>query len=97
MAKTDNEVKLYMKHRANKTQEISAAKAGMTAKTGRKYEQAKLLPSQNKKERTYKTRLDPFLEHTEYIKNMYLDAPKLHAKTILKHLIETFPGSNYNM
>jgi hypothetical protein len=97
MAKTDNEVKLYMKHRANKTQEIAAAKAGMTAKTGRKYEQTKLLPSQTKKERSYKTRPDPFLEHTAYIQNMYRDAPKLHAKTILKHLMETFPGSDYNM
>jgi len=67
----------------------------MTAKTARKYEKSGLLPSQSKQSRAYKTRKDPFIQHEDYIKKMYLNAPKLHTKTILQHLIATFPESNY--
>jgi hypothetical protein len=97
MAKTDNEVKIYMKHRITQTQELAAAKAGMTAKTARKYEQSGKLPSENKKPRDYKTRVDPFEQHAAYIEKIYIAAPKLHARTILKHLIATFPAANYNV
>jgi hypothetical protein len=97
MAKTDHEVKLYMKHRISQTQEMSAAKAGMTAKTGRKYEQSGKLPSKHKKKRGYATRVDPFMQHEEYIKQMYIATPKLQTKTILNHLIATFPTANYGL
>jgi transposase len=95
MAKTNYEVKIYMKHRTTHTQEAAAAKAGMTAKTARKYEQSGKLPGETKKPRDYKTRADPFEKHTKYIEDMYIAAPRLHAKTILKHLISTFPEANY--
>ena len=97
MSKTNNEVKLYMKHRTNHTQETAAAKASMTAKTGRKYEKSGLLPSQSKQVRQYKTRIDPFARHEDYIKKMYLKSPTFHAKTILQHLITIFPEENYKM
>ena len=97
MAKTDYEVKLYMKYRLSQTQEIAAAKSGMTPKTARKYAQSCNLPSKNKKLRDYSTRVDPFIQHAQYIKEMYIAAPKLQAKTILKHLIATFPNANYQL
>ena len=95
MAKTDYEVKIYMKHRITQTQELASAKAGMTAKTARKYEQSGKLPSESKKLRDYQTRRDPFEQHAKYIEEMYIGAPRLHAKTILKHLISTFPEADY--
>ena len=97
MAKTDKEVKLFMKHRETLSQELSAAKVGMTAKTGRKYEKSGLLPSQNKQVRTYKTRANPFAEHSRLIEDKFKASPKLHARTILMHLMTTFPDANYNI
>src|SRR5690348_13247959 len=45
--KQDSEVKLYMQARkAGKSQKLAAAKAGMSERTGRKYEQLGKLPSQ---------------------------------------------------
>jgi hypothetical protein len=61
-----------MKHRVTHNQEISAAKAGMTAKTGRKYEKNKDLINGKKQARDYKTRSDPFAEHDEYIKQLFI-------------------------
>ena len=86
-----------MKHRTNQTQEIAAAKSGMTAKTARKYEKSSLLPSQSKTDRNYKTREDAFAQHADYIKKMYLKSPKLHTKTILQHLMAIFPDSGYKI
>ena len=97
MAKTKNEVRIYMKHRVTHNQEISAAKAGMTAKTGRKYEKNKDLINEKKQARDYKTRPDPFAEHDEYIKQLFIKSPELHSKTILDHLRATFPHVNYDM
>ena len=85
-----------MKYRDLHTQEVSAAKAGMTAKTGRKYEKNKDLINANKEPRDYKTRADPFAEHDKYIKQLFINSPELHARTILDHLRETFPHANYH-
>jgi hypothetical protein len=58
--KKDSEVKLYMQARkAGKTQKLAAAKAGMSERTGRKYEQMGKLPSQLKQPRTWLTRKNP--------------------------------------
>jgi hypothetical protein len=47
--KKDSEVKLYIQVRkAGKTQKLAAAKAGMSERAGRKYEQLGKLPSQLK-------------------------------------------------
>ena len=77
MAKTDKEVKLFMKHRETLSQELSAAKVGMTIKTGRKYEKSGVLPSQNKHIRTYKTRTNPFAQHSNLIEEKFKASPKL--------------------
>ena len=59
--KKDTEVKLYMQERRKgTTQRLAAARAGMSERTGRKYERAGQLPSQLKRPHTWKTRSDPF-------------------------------------
>ena len=59
--KTDAEVLLMKRERAKgRTQEQAAARAGMSVRTARQYEQRGQLPSQLKQPRTYQTRPNPF-------------------------------------
>lgn len=58
---TDNQVRRLMKLiQTEKTYATAAAKAGMDEKTARKYRRIGKLPSEIKKERTWRTRKDPF-------------------------------------
>lgn len=67
-------------------QVVSAAKAGMTEKTGRKYIKVRLLPSQMNKERYWKTREDPFQEVWTEIEELLKNEPGLEAVTIFDYL-----------
>ena len=54
------EVMLYMRERhKGTTQEVAAARAGMSERTARRYEKAGKLPSQLKRPRTWRTRANP--------------------------------------
>jgi len=51
--KSDAEVRLYMKERSkDRTQEQAAAKAGMSVRAARRYEQLRQVPSQLRPSRT---------------------------------------------
>jgi len=66
---TDQQVRrLRMLIQTEKTQATAASKAGMDAKTARKYVQSGKLPSQIKKEHSWRTRQDPFEQEWEAIK-----------------------------
>ena len=56
---TDQQVCLYMKIRKNKSQELAAAKAGISERSARRIESAVTLPSQNPR-RYWRSRPDPF-------------------------------------
>ena len=57
---TDRQVRLMRQKRMEgKTQETAAAKAGMSVRSARKW-QSGPLPSENRQERTWRTRPDPF-------------------------------------
>ncbi len=59
--KSDREVKLMRRERAKgASQELAAARAGMSVRTVRKYEKLGMLPSQVGKPHTWRTREDPF-------------------------------------
>ena len=59
--KKDTEVKLLMQERRKGTpQRLAAARAGMSERTARKYEQVSELPSQLKRPHTWATRTNPF-------------------------------------
>ena len=78
--KTDAEVLLMTKERGKgKTQEQAAARAGMSVRTVRTYEQAGRLPSELKAPRAYRTRTDPFAEDwpwvVEHLRRMELEWP----------------------
>ena len=90
---TDQQVrKLRMLIQTEKTQAIAAAKAGMDEKTARKYLSSGKMPSQSKKEHTWRTREDPFEEEWEDIRQKLAINPGLEAKTIFDGLQRQKPG-----
>ncbi len=90
---TDKQVRKLMKLiEAEKTQYLAASKAGMDEKTARKYLRNKTLPSQQKKDHTWRTRKDPFEEVWSEIRD-YLEAnPTLEGTTIFFYLQREYPG-----
>jgi len=76
-----------------KTQEAAAAAAGMTVPTARKWARGSV-PSQRKKARHWRTRVDPFAEVWDPVVVPLLErdpAGVLEAKTIIKELDRRFP------
>lgn len=74
------------------TLEIAAAKAGMDAKTARKYLRDRRLPSEMRQKHTWRTRPDPFADVWEQIRQQLTLEPGLQAKTLFQHLQEAHPG-----
>ena len=66
--KKDAEVLLYMKERHKGTSKrVAAARTGMSERTARKYERDGKLPSQLKRPRTWRTRVNPFEEDWPWV------------------------------
>jgi hypothetical protein len=93
MTATDAQVRLIMKERSKgRTQEQAAVKANLhSPKTVRKYEKLGKLPSELKKDRTYRTRNDPFESDWDELEQMLQNAPELEAKTLFDWLCERTP------
>ena len=79
----------YRRFKLNLKTEKSLAIA--SEKTGRKYRDQQLLPSQNKVAHTWQTRKDPFSGVWNKIKEMILINPGLEAKTIFNDLKQKNP------
>ncbi len=91
--KKDGEIKLLLDERGKGTkQKLAAARAGVSERTARKYEQAGKLPSQLKKPRTHRTRDDPFVGDWPWVEAQIRDDPALQTKTLFALLCAAFPG-----
>lgn len=91
--KKDAEVQLLLRERQKgRTQVQAAARAGMSERTARKYEQAGALPSQLKRPRTHRTRPDPFLDDWPWIVTQLERDNALQAKTLFELLCAQQPG-----
>jgi len=91
--KKDTEVKLSMQERRKGTsQRVAAARAGMSERTGRKYEQARQLPSHLKTLHTWQTRINPFEEDWPWVVSQLERDPALQGKTLFALLCERHPG-----
>ena len=92
---TDQQVRLLRQKRMEgKTQETSAAMAGMSQRSARKW-QCGPLPSESKQERWWRTRPGPFdgVWEEEILSLLQGEAAgKLRATTIIDWLEERFPG-----
>ena len=90
---TDNQIRrLRVLSKVEKNQEIAAAKAGMDAKTARRYLRSGKLPSESRQERTWRTRADPFDGVWEEVVSLLNNGPGLEAKTLLEELQRRYPG-----
>lgn len=75
------------------SKERVADKAGMDAKTARKYRRLGKLPSEVRRmERDYRTRNDPFVEVWPQLETQLQLNPGLEAKTLFADLQRRFPG-----
>jgi hypothetical protein len=75
-----------------KTQELAAAKAGMDVQTARKYLADNRLPSEQRAERRWRTRPDPFEQVWEQMRQQMDANPGLEAKTLFEALQRKCPG-----
>jgi len=80
-----------MKIRKNNTQELAAAKAGISERSARRIEHAVTLPSQHPR-RYWRSRVDPFAEVWDSeVVPLLQRAPKLMAITLLRKLQDDHP------
>ena len=84
-----------MKKLKKTTQEVAAAKSGMSTNTARKYINSGQLPSEIKKPHSWKTRQDAFSNDWDELSKMLERAPGLEAKTLLSYLMSRSP-EQYN-
>ncbi len=91
--KNDHEVKWYMAERSKgNSQQVAAARAGMSERTARKYEQVGKLPSELKRPHTWLTRENPFEEDWPWVVAQLERDPALQAATLFALLCEKQPG-----
>lgn len=91
--KTDGEVRIMLRERAKgKTQEQAAARAGMSVRTVRRYEQRAALPSHLNPPRRYRTRPNPFADDWPWVEEHLTRDPALQATTLFALLGERRPG-----
>ncbi len=90
---TDKQVRrLFALAKTERNQEVAAAKAGMDAKTARKYLRLGCVPSELPKVRHWRTRTDPFGEVWEEARQLLEANPGLEAKALFEHLQPQCPG-----
>ena len=90
---TDAQVRrLKRLSKTEEKQEVAAAKAGMDPKTARKYLRSGQLPSEQKADRTWRTRPDPFADVWEAVRELVEANPGLEAKTLFELLQRQHPG-----
>lgn len=92
--KKDDEVRIYLRERSKGlSQEVAAARAGISIRTARKYEQAGKLPSQlEKKDRTHRTRKDPFELDWPWVQGELERDAALQGKVLFGLLCQDHPG-----
>src|SRR5579883_1334426 len=89
---SDQQVKRLWRMASKLSLEVAAAKAGMAAKTARKYLRARRLPSEMQQKHTWRTRPDSFGEGWGEIEQRLRVDPGLQAKTLFAYLQEREPG-----
>jgi transposase len=90
---TDQQVRrLFKLAQTERNQEIAATKAGMDAKTARKYLRSRQVPSEQACAHTWRTRPDPFEGVWEWCRQRLELNPGLEAKTLLQALQREHPS-----
>lgn len=83
---TDQQVKIYKQIKGQVTQQVAAARAGISIRSARRIDKSQTLPSQ-KKERQWRTRKDPLSAvWKQELEPLLATEPGLQAKTLLEEL-----------
>jgi hypothetical protein len=86
--KNDSEVKFSMsERRKGGSQKVAAARAGMSERTARQYEQAGKLPSELKRPHGWQTRSNPFEEDWPWVVEQLERDPALQSTTLFARLV----------
>ena len=94
---TDKQVRrLFSLMKTEGSLELAASKAGMDAKTARKYRRVGRLPSELESPERWRTRPDPFAGVWEAVRGLLENSPGLEAKTVFEHLQRVHPGRFQN-
>jgi hypothetical protein len=94
---TDRQVRrLFSLMKTEGSLELAASKAGMDAKTARKYRRVGRLPSELESPERWRTRPDPFAGVWEAVRGLLENSPGLEAKTVFEHLQRLHPGRFQN-
>ena len=94
---TDKQVRrLFALLKTEETQEIAASKAGMDAKTARKYRRHGGQPSELPPAVRGRTRPDPFVDVWDDVRKLFEDNAGLEAKTVFEFLQRQSPGRFQN-
>jgi hypothetical protein len=90
---TDKQVRRVLRlSKTERNQEVAASKAGMDAKTARKYLRLGRLPTEIERERDWRTRPDAFADVWDEIRQQLEVNPGLEAKTVFQELQRRFVG-----
>lgn len=88
---TDQQVRLYMNKRKYHSQEVAAAKTGISVRTARRIERDATLPSQ-KPRQSWRTRPDPFVDVWDSeVVPLLRNAPHLMGITVRRKLQDDHP------
>jgi pimeloyl-ACP methyl ester carboxylesterase len=88
---TDQQVRLYMNKRKHHSQEVAAAKTGISVRTARRIERDATLPSR-KPRHSWRTRPDPFADVWDSeVVPLLRNAPHLMGITVLRKLQDDHP------
>jgi len=91
---TDRQVrKLLMEYQKSGEVGMAAVKAGMHRETAGKYIAGGQLPSQQRGDRYWVTRPNPFEDHWAEAEAMLTDAPELESRALFEWVCEQYPGA----
>lgn len=94
MTSSPQQIRMFLKYAQSHTQQIAAAKAGISWSTAKRYLKKMKeppLPKSSKPKRG-RTRPDPFAEVWPFVRELLERDPGLEAKTLMQWLLETHPG-----
>ena len=93
MTCTNEQLRILIRYGITHTQDVAAAKAGMSLSTAKRYLRMKgRRKKAHKKPRTWRTREDPFKEVWPVVREMLERDSGLEAKTLMSWLLAQYPG-----
>jgi len=93
MTCSPEQVRILLKYAQTHTQEVAAAKAGVSLSTGKRVlRMGGKRRERQRRPREGRTRTDPFADVWPEVKELLAKEPALEAKTLMEYLLGSYPG-----